>query len=177
MLSEWNLHYPRWVIEDGNPDREVGQTFEWFNVEFGADPPLVKTDICEKSAIPAADYTYEVTGVVECLSAEGCLLDFGLRAMASRTAVAPDCKQGDYVTGQIAISIEYGLMCLPQAIFDTLKCKWRVNRISADLTPYISHSDHPGLMIRDRTRIRYVDVRSTLEVKAENYILHCMEAR
>ena len=36
-------------------------------------------------------------------SKEGCLLDFGLRAMSFHTAVAPDCKQGDYVTGEIAI--------------------------------------------------------------------------
>ena len=98
MPTEWSLHYPRWVIEDGYPNREVGATFEWFNVDFGADPPLAKTGVRSKNAIPIADFGYRVTGEVACPSEEGSLLDFGLRAMSVRTALAPDCGQGDYVT-------------------------------------------------------------------------------
>ena len=177
MLTEWSLHYPLWVIQDGYPSREVGETFEWCNVDFGADPPLAKTGIRSKIAIPIADFGYRVTGEVECLSDEGCLLDFGLRAMSFHKAIAPDCKQGDYVTGEIGISLAYGIMYLPEAVFDTLKCRWHINRITADLTPYISHPDNPRFFFRDETRIQYADVRSTLEVKAEDYILHCTEAR
>jgi hypothetical protein len=177
MLTEWSLHYPRWVIEDGYPYRDVGATFEWFNVDFNADPPLAKTAVRYKSAVPIADFGYRITGEVECLSEEGCLLDFGLRAMSSRTALAPDCKQGDYVTGEIAISLVYGIMYLPEAVFETLKCRWHVNRITADLTPYVSHPDNPRFFLRDETRIQYADVRSTLEVKAKDYILHWTEDR
>ena len=38
--KELSLHYFRWLIEDGYPDRQVGTTFEWFNVDFWADQPL-----------------------------------------------------------------------------------------------------------------------------------------
>jgi hypothetical protein len=176
MPTEWSLHYPLWVIQDGYPSREVGETFEWFNVDFWADPPLAKSGVRSKNAVPIADFRYRVTGEIECLSEEGCLLDFGLRAMSYRTGVAPDCREGDYLTGEIALSIEYGIRYLPEAVFDTLKCRWHVNRITADLTPYISHPDNPRFFFRDETRIQYVDVRSTREVKAENYILHCAEA-
>jgi hypothetical protein len=176
MLTEWSLHYPRWVIEDGYPDREVGETFEWFNVDFGAEPPLTKAGVRSKLAIPTADFGYNVTGEVACLSDEGCLLDFGLRAMGLRRDVAPDCREGDYVTGKIGISVEYGLIYLPEAVFDTLKCRFHVNRITADLTPFILHPDSHSF-IRDESRIQYVDVKSTLELKAEDYILHCTEVR
>ena len=33
--ADWNLHYSRWVIDDGEPERHVGEIFEWFAVEFG----------------------------------------------------------------------------------------------------------------------------------------------
>ena len=44
--------------------REVGETFEWFNVDFEADPPLTKTGVRSKSAIPIADFAYRITGEV-----------------------------------------------------------------------------------------------------------------
>jgi len=55
---EWNLHYPSWMIADGEPDHDVGESFEWFAVEFWTDDPLVKTAAREKTAVPIADYRY-----------------------------------------------------------------------------------------------------------------------
>jgi hypothetical protein len=176
MLTGWSFHYPRWVIEDGYPNREVGATFEWSNVDFWTDKPLATGDVQSKTAIPIADYGYRITGEVTCLSEKGCLVDFGLKAMSLRAELARDCKQGDYVTGEISIGLQLSIVHIPKEIFDTLKYRWRVNRITADLTPYISHPDNRSF-VRDETRIQYIDVNSTREVKAKDYILHCSEIR
>ena len=62
MPSEWNLHYARWVIEDGEPDRDVGESFEWFAVEFWSESGLVAAkDAGERSAVPGEDFKYLIT--------------------------------------------------------------------------------------------------------------------
>jgi hypothetical protein len=177
MLTEWSLHYPRWLIGDGYLNRSVGATFEWFNVEFWADEPLKSGGVRSKTAIPIADFRYKIIGEVEFLSDEGCLVDFGLRAMGVRSTLASDCKKGDYVTGEVGIGLGLDIQFLPEDVFSTLKCKWHINRITADLTPLSSDPDNAGCFIRDESRIQYVDVKSTLEVKVRDYILHCAEVR
>lgn len=53
MPSEWNLHSARWVIEDGESDRDVGESFEWFAVEFWSESGLATAkDVNERSAVP-----------------------------------------------------------------------------------------------------------------------------
>jgi hypothetical protein len=57
MQSEWNLYYPSWMIADGEPDRKVGEIFEWFAVEFWTvKGSSERTDERRKSAIPVADH-------------------------------------------------------------------------------------------------------------------------
>jgi hypothetical protein len=34
MPADCNLYNPRWMIADAEPDRETGQFFDWFAVEF-----------------------------------------------------------------------------------------------------------------------------------------------
>src|SRR6267143_332305 len=69
MPSEWNLHYARWVIQDGEPDRDVGESFEWFAVEFWSESGLVTAkDVNERSAVPVADFKYLVTAQVAFVS-------------------------------------------------------------------------------------------------------------
>ena len=57
---EWNLHYPRWMIDDGSPDRRQDETFNWTAVEFWNEAPFASTSEREKSAEPVGDYEYRV---------------------------------------------------------------------------------------------------------------------
>ena len=96
-----------------------------------------------------------------------------IKAIRTSDLVAPDCKEGDYVTGEILIGLPLCIEMAPDAILATLKRKWKVARISADLTPFIPYGS--GGLIRDESSIQYVDVPSTRAVNANSYILHCIE--
>jgi hypothetical protein len=37
MNDIWTLYYARWVIEDGQPDRDVGEIFDRFALTFWSD--------------------------------------------------------------------------------------------------------------------------------------------
>jgi hypothetical protein len=173
MPSEWNLLYPSYMIEDGEPDFKVGQCFDWFAVEFWTEGSLDQTDEHRKSAMPVADYNYRVVAELVYLSEKACIIDFGLRAIRTRDLLSPECKQGDYVTGQISIGLPLCTEMVPEEVLKTLAHKWRVNRISADLTPYVEQPDQPSC--RDKSQILYREVRSTETVKTHTYILHCSE--
>jgi hypothetical protein len=177
MPSEWNLHYARWVIQDGEPDRDVGESFEWFAVEFWSESGLVTAkDVNERSAVPIADFKYLVTAQVAFVSEKASVIDFGIRAIGPHALLPSECKDGDYVTGEIAIGLPLCTDIVPQEVLLTLKRGWHVNRISADLTPYISHPDDPKWQVRDISRVCYEQVPATHSVKARSYILHCSEA-
>lgn len=178
MPSEWNLHYARWIIEDGQPDLDVDESFVWFAVEFWSEGRLVfarRAD--ETAATPVADFQYCVTAKVVYVSEKAAVIDFGLRAIGTRDLLPPECKEGDYVTGNTSIGLPLCTDIVPEEVFQTLKRTWRVNRISADLTPYISHPDDPTgrFQIRDTSRIRYVAVASTDSIITHSYVLHCSE--
>ena len=81
MPIDWNLQYPSWMIADGEPDRETGESFEWCAVEFWTEGVLESTDERSKSAVPVADYNYRVVAEVVYLSEKACVIDFGLRAI------------------------------------------------------------------------------------------------
>ena len=65
MPSEWDLHYARWIIEDGQPNRHIGETFVWFVVEEYADQPLALSRESTASAVPINDYRYRVVARVK----------------------------------------------------------------------------------------------------------------
>src|SRR5882672_1346447 len=164
MLSEWNLHYARWVIDDGEPDRAVGESFAWFAVEFWAGSGLVTaTGANERTATPVGDFQYRVTAKVAYVSEKAAVIDFGLRAVGSRDLLPFDCKNGDYVAGDIGIGLPLCIDLVLEEVLQTLKGSWHVNRISADLTPYISHPDDPTgkWRVRDISQVRYEQVSST----------------
>ena len=76
MPSEWNLHYARWVIDDGEPDRNVDESFEWFALEFWTEGPIVVTEgTTERTASPVGDYQYRVTAKVEYVSEKAVVID------------------------------------------------------------------------------------------------------
>lgn len=174
MQPIWNIHYARWVIDDGEPEIDVEQDFEWFALAFWpASGPLVKTSRTEKLAVPISDYRYRVTAKVVFLSEKSSVIDFGLRAIAHPDSVTPECKEGDFVTGELALSLPLVTEIAPEVIVKTLPRKWHVNEIHADTTPYISHPDNPRFFFRDESRIQFESARSTTAVQAKDYILRC----
>jgi hypothetical protein len=175
MPSEWNLYYPSWIIADGEPHRTVGEIFEWFSIEFWTVKSLERTDERHKSAVPVADYNYQVVAEVVYLSEKACVIDFGLRATRTRDLLSLECKQGDYVAGNLSIGLPLCTEVVPEEVSKTLMRKWRVNRISADLTPYVTRPDNPRYYVRDETQIQYEEVESTTDLRSHTYILHCSE--
>lgn len=175
MPSEWNLYYPSWMIADGEPHRTVGEIFEWFSIEVWTIKSLERTDERRKSVIPVADYNYQVVAEVAYLSEKACVIDFGLRAIRTPDLLSPECMQGDYVTGTVGIGLPLCTEVVPEEVSKTLMRKWRVNRISADLTPYVTSPDNPRFYFRDETQIQYQEVESTTALRTHTYILHCSE--
>jgi hypothetical protein len=170
MPAEWNLYYEGWIIEDGEPDRSVGEVFDWFAVEFHTQQDLVRIEADSKSATPVGDFEYQVVAEVIYLSENTCMIDFGLRAIANWGNPCSTCRQGDYVSGIIGIGLPGYAANAPDPQFKTLERRWRVNRILADLTP-ISAETH----MRDRSRIQYQELDSTKSVRAQGYVLNCSE--
>jgi len=177
LPAEWNLYYEGWIISDGEPHRSVGDVFDWFTLEFGSDG-LAKTEEKSKSAIALADFGYQICAELIFLCEETCLLDFGLRvggyhkifgaaAGDRQTILFAGCKVGDYVTGTVSL----GLPAIAHGPDELLKAyRWKVNRISADLTPYFADT---GML--DPSRARYQEVESTKSVAAHGYFLHCSQ--
>ena|SRR5579885_2575280 len=169
MLAEWSLHYEDWIIGDGEPDRHVNDVFDWFALAFWGEEKLGKVDEPEKSAVPVSDFRYRVVAEVAYVSENACIIDFGLRATATNDMLPSGCKKGDFVTGEIGLCLPLVTEVGPEEEFKKLAYRWRVNRISADLTPYVNSR-------RDQSRIHYQDVPATDSVKASCYVLHCCRA-
>ncbi len=163
------------MIADGEPNREVGEIFEWFALEFWTQKGLAKADERLRLAIPIADFKYCVVAEVTYLSGKACVIDFGLKAIRTPDLLPPGCKLGDYVTGKISIGLPLCTEVVPEDVSKTLAHRWQVNRILADLTPYIAHPDNPRFFVLDESQIRYEEVQATDAVKAHTYILLCSE--
>jgi hypothetical protein len=163
------------MIADGESDRAVGDTFDWFAIDFWTEEGLAQADECSKSVVPVDDYKYQVVAEVTYLSDKACIIDFGLKATASSDRLPAGCKEGDYVTGDVYLNLPLCTEVGPEEVFKALAHRWRVNRISADMTPYIPHPDYSSGSIRDGSRACYQDVRDTDSVRTNSYVLHCSE--
>jgi hypothetical protein len=175
MQPEWNLHYARWVIEDGEPDRNVAEIFDWFALTFWTETRLAKANEHLMSATPVGDYKYRVVAEVTYMSNTACIIDFGLKATADSDLLPQGCTQGSYVSGEISLSLPLCTEVGPEDVFKVLAHKWRVNRISADMTPYVPHPHYSRGFIRDASQVRYQDVPGTDSVRTHSYVLHCSE--
>jgi hypothetical protein len=176
MPTEWNLRYDDWMIGDGEPDRRVGEVFDWFAVEFASAKGLASVPEKSKSAVAMQDFEYRVVAELIYMSETACVIDFGLKAIGRSADLLPGCKQGDRVCGDIMIGIPGSTEIVPDHILKALRYRWRVNRVSADVTPYVPHSDNQRFLIRDVSRIQYLQIDSTESVRTHSYILHCSEA-
>ena len=169
-MNEWILHYPSWMIGDGEPDWAVGDEFDWFVVEFWSEAPLVIGTEKAKSASQANDYSYRVSAEVVHLfpTQKTVVLDFGLLVVGNTDDLPPNVAVGDFVIGEISLGLPLAIDVIPHEVILQLGRRWRVNRILADLTPYAGSR-------RDTTRIAYQEVTSTLSIEAVDYLLFCTE--
>jgi hypothetical protein len=71
------------MISDGEAERSVGESFQWFAVTFWTEQALSKTLARERSAQPIDDYAYRVVAEITYLTEAACIIDFGLRATSS----------------------------------------------------------------------------------------------
>lgn len=173
MERAWNLHYARWVIEDGEPELHVGDEFEWHTVGFWSDKRLSPSTENNKGATPIADGRYRVNAEVIYVSRDtrlsAYIIDFGIRAECLGTDLLPQgCAEGDFVSGEISLDLP---LCGAPHNYD-LSHRWRANEILADLTPYIL-SSQSRVYVRDSSQIHHQTVASTDSVKAHAYLLNC----
>jgi hypothetical protein len=174
MALEWNIWYPEWMIGDGLPNRSVGEEFSW-EVEFHPSQQLTKAVEQRKTAVPIPEYRYCVMAELVCLSEQACVIDFGLKVVGEADSIASECRPGDYVTGEVVLSLTHGCVVPAEKTLEFVSRKWRVNAIQADITPHISLPDNPQFFFRDESRIKYQSVWSTGDIRTHAYVLHCSE--
>jgi hypothetical protein len=61
MTYTWSIHYSRWIIDDGEPEREIGERFSWPVVAFGSGDRLTQAAARVPKAVGADDYRYDAT--------------------------------------------------------------------------------------------------------------------
>lgn len=180
MHREWNLHLSRVVIDDGEqPECHVGDVLDWFAISFRSNTALTRTAERAKAAVPIPGNSYRVNAEIIYVPHDpkqaACILDFGIKAISVVGAlnILPAEYQGEYVTGEVRLELPLCTTLHPQ----NLAHRWRVNRISANLTSHVPH--HPVLFWRRKapstTAVRYQDVVGTDSVHAESQVLHCSE--
>jgi len=173
MPSTWSVHYDRWVIDDGEPEREVGECFRWSVVAFGSSDCLTYAASHVRSAIGVDDFRYSVIGQVVHVSSKAAVIDFGFRAVGPSDSLPTRCQAGEYVAGQIKLFFQHWCDPLPDDIFQSMDQEWSVETMFADLTPYRPR-DETGLgFIRDAQNVRYEQVASTRATNAKAYVLQC----
>lgn len=175
MQRDWNLRYSRWVIDDGEPELHVGEEFEWFAISLWADGPLVLSAEHTRSAVPIADGRYRVNGEILYVSQDAkqsaFIIDFGIKAIADGLSLLPDkCNEGHFVTGEVELLLP---LCTSVHTHN-LAHRWRVNDVSADLTPFVLSSAE-RVYVRDKSQITYKEVLGTDSVKAHSYLLNCTD--
>jgi hypothetical protein len=160
--AEWHLHYEGWVIEDGQPNREVGETFSWGALSYRIEEERFRLAGEQlKSADAIDDFKYKISGELIYLATNCCVIDFGLKAVGSADNLPAGCAIGDYVAGIISVELPLCIAVIPSEILAALRHKWIVKKISGDLTP-------DNGCARDKSRIRFEEVQGTKSVKARS---------
>ena len=170
IANKWDLHLLRVVIDDGEPERHVGDAFRWL-ASFWSHAGLIQSTERTRSALRIGGHAYRVNAEIVWISDDpvylSYILDFGIRSISESALVLhsllpPGCREGDYVTGELRLESP---LCVDVHPYD-LNYTWRVNRVTADLANF---TQHPG----DRGEVQYRNVSGTDEVKAPSYVLDC----
>jgi len=173
MPSTWSIHYDRWVIDDGEPECEVGECFPWSVVAFGSMDRLAHAAAQVRLAIDVEDYSYRVVAEVVHVSTSAAVIDFGLRVVGRRDLLPTGCQAGEYVSGQIKLVFQHWCDLLPDDIFESMTHEWSVKTMVADLTPYCPGDEKGTWFIRDAQKAAYETVTSTRAKNARAYVLQC----
>ena len=169
-LSEWYLHYPSWVIGDGEPDFAVGDVFDWRMVSLWRDESLTIATQRTKQALPCSDFCYRIVGQITYLSKDGCVIDFGgLQAVAPFDVLPSGSCQSEYVSGVVTLLLPLVTEFGPDIPLSVQR--WKVKRVFADLTPYVQGTE--GGLALDRAHRRNVQIQATSEISTHTYILEC----
>ena len=126
MPPEWSLGYPRYMIQDGCPHIECGQILEWPALEFFSENTLAISETKSRDALEIDDHKYSITAEIIYLSDTAAVIDFGLKAIRSRDLLPPDCRPGDFVTGEIYLGLPSWTEIVPHEVWASLAYRWDV---------------------------------------------------
>jgi len=167
MPEHWNLFFSDYLIYDGWGHIRVGQEIASSGLDFwSAHPLLISTDR-RKSAIPLPAFRYSVSAEVVFRSDKACILDFGLFAFGTPDLLPDGAKIGEYVTGNIGLGIDRSIAVSKDIERSIPKYKWRVDGITADVSPFIPFAKNSPTLVRDDSRLRFEEVQSTSTIEKE----------
>jgi hypothetical protein len=104
---------------------------------------------------------YNVTAKLVDRTKEIAAIDFGIRAVGGSDSLTDQIHAGDFAEGSIQLTIDRTIPS-PSGFERLLPLySWRIDRIHADLTPFLPHPDHPRVLIPDRSHPQYREVNTT----------------
>jgi hypothetical protein len=167
MSHNWNLYFSSYLIWDGWGHIRAGQELRSIGLQFWSRHSLRNTIDSVKSAIPVRGFEYSVGAEIVFRSDNACVIDFGLKAVNTPDSLLDGANRGDYVVGEICLSLDRSILLPEEIEFSFPHYKWQVQGITADVTPYISHPADRRALVRDESRLQYVEVQSTTGVNNE----------
>lgn len=157
---EWEIGLASWIIQDGNyPDFKAGQHAQ-FALEFDLDDKVRFDESKVKSAKPLGGAKYEITGEIVFLTAEVCVVDFGLCAYQEH-AFPKGTSIGTFVTAKMDLGVDpffyfeslYALPGMPPLVYS-----WRINSIGIQTAPFIKKGN---TLYRDESKLDYRTIGKT----------------
>jgi len=157
---EWEIGLDSWIIQDGNyPDFKAGQHAQ-FALEFDLDDPVRFDESKVRSAKPLGGAKYEISGEIVFLTAEVCVVDFGLCAYQEH-AFPKGMNIGTFVTAKMNLGVDpyfyfeslYSLPGMPPLVYS-----WRINSIGIQTAPFIKKGN---AQYRDENKLDYRTIGKT----------------
>jgi hypothetical protein len=181
---ELSVYMHSWIVGDGNYSDFCEEETRQFALEFWAPGLLARSQLQEKSFAKGDRYTYGINARVAFSSPDILVIDFGLLAYSeSSTDLQLGFKEGDYVTGQVALGVDpffyferlSKLQDVPALIYE-----WRIDSIEQETTPFmIGEVCGRAGYVRDESKTSFAQVGSTSEFisnpndVAPSYVLNC----
>ena len=163
------------MIDDGEPERKVGERFSWFGLGFWAEDPLTKSATRTQSADEGENYSYHVVAEIVHVSEQESVIDFGLWTVGPTSLLPAGCKRGDYIIGEVYLNFPLAMFPKPDDIKESMTQEWTIKRIVADLTPWRPGDETNRWFVLDGQRAAYEEVNATLDKVARSYVLRCVQ--